>query len=382
MVAATSPTGRHFKPENYENYKLCRKAFATCCADMNTLLCVYGSTTLKKGESCPFSLDAFTDKNTAQLDHFWTSEMDAFSQDWQGSILWVHPPYSMADLVLQKIKETPNFTGCVFLPEWFSEDWFLEYMDCCTTFRSFHSTDGMFTLHGKHPQTRPNWNCTAFYFIDYQPDQTKLDFVLEGQLESPIEDVAITTSLKVTPLFISTITVILGNTNLQLRALWDGGATDSLIHTSVANTHFSQYIEPTLKLLAGYSAESEERPQLTEGQIRPLLKINAKNKYITVKHSLLLTDLCNLYDVLIGRNLMKRLRAVEDYEKETITLSPMDDKVLRITPDPISRITSVSTVTDEQPETESSTPYAAAKEHFFNRYNSAGLCESVPPENS
>ena len=138
MVAATSPTGRHFKPENYENYKLCRKAFATCCADMNTLLCVYGSTTLKKGESCPFSLDAFTDKNTAQLDHFWTSEMDAFSQDWQGSILWVHPPYSMADLVLQKIKETPNFTGCVFLPEWFSEDWFLEYMDCCTTFRSFH----------------------------------------------------------------------------------------------------------------------------------------------------------------------------------------------------------------------------------------------------
>ena len=178
---------------------------------MNTLLCVYGSTTLKKGDSCPFSLDAFTDKNTAQLDHFWTSEMDAFSQDWQGSILWVHPPYSMADLVLQKIKETPNFTGCVFLPEWFSEDWFLEYMDCCTTFRSFHSTDGMFTLHGKHPQTRPNWNCTAFYFIDYQPDQTKLDFVLEGQLESPIEDVAITTSLKVTPLFISTITVILGN---------------------------------------------------------------------------------------------------------------------------------------------------------------------------
>ena len=36
---------------------------------MNTLLCVYGSTTLKKGDSCPFSLDAFTDKNTAQLDH-------------------------------------------------------------------------------------------------------------------------------------------------------------------------------------------------------------------------------------------------------------------------------------------------------------------------
>ena len=76
MVAATSPTGRHFKPENYENYKLCRKAFATCCSDMNTLLCVYGSTTLKKGDSCPFSLDAFTDKNTAQLDHFWTSEME------------------------------------------------------------------------------------------------------------------------------------------------------------------------------------------------------------------------------------------------------------------------------------------------------------------
>ena len=109
--------------------------------------------------------------------------------------------------------------------------------------------------------------------------------------------------------------------------------------------------------------------QLTEGQIRPLLKINAKNKYITVKHSLLLTDLCNLYDVLIGRNLMKRLRAVEDYEKETITLSPMDDKVLRITPDPISRITSVSTVTDEQPETESSTPSAQSNFMDFQGIN-------------
>ena len=123
----------------------------------------------------------------------------------------------------------------------------------------------MFTLHGKYPQLRPKWNCVAFYFIDYQPGQTKLDFVLEGQLERPMEkDVAITTSLKVTPLFISTITVILGNTKLQLRALWDGGATDSLIQTKVANSHFSENIEPTLRLLAGYSAESEETPQLTD----------------------------------------------------------------------------------------------------------------------
>ena len=46
--------------------------------------------------------------------------------------------------------------------------------------------------------------------------------------------------------------------------------------SAFTNSHFSENIEPTLRLLAGYSAESEETPQLTDGQIKPLLKINAK----------------------------------------------------------------------------------------------------------
>ena len=54
----------------------------------------------------------------------------------------------------------------------------------------------------------------------------------------------------------------------------------------------------------------------------------------------------------------RQLRVVEDYEKETITLSPVDNKILKIKPDPLSRITSISTVTEDQPLEESSTPSA------------------------
>ena len=46
------------------------------------------------------------------MDGYWTPTENAFLQDWQGLVLWAHPPFT--------------------------------------------SADGMFTLHGKYPQPRPN----------------------------------------------------------------------------------------------------------------------------------------------------------------------------------------------------------------------------------
>ena len=118
---------------------------------MKNLQATY-ATTPANGDAIPYDWDAFSMVETKQLDGYWTPAENAFLQDWQGLILWAHPPYSLAGQVLDKIRETPHFTGCVFLPEWRTEDWFLKYVEACTTLRTFTSADGMFTLHGKYPQ--------------------------------------------------------------------------------------------------------------------------------------------------------------------------------------------------------------------------------------
>ena len=122
-----------------EDYKLNRKLFHDCCDDMLEVLKLCPSAFLlsesnkgKQEQHCPFTLDAFTFETSAQLNNFWTPESDAFKQDWQGETLWVHPPYSMASQVWIKIKSTPHFTGCVFLPEWYTQVWFFDFADSCT----------------------------------------------------------------------------------------------------------------------------------------------------------------------------------------------------------------------------------------------------------
>jgi len=340
-----------FKPENFENYKLARRYFLSCCHDMKNLLATY-SPSPSKGDAIPFTCDAFSVSETKQLDRFWTPAENAFLQDWQGFIIWAHPPYSLAGQVLNKIKETPHFTGCVFLPEWRTEDWFLEFVEVCTTLRTFTTVDGMFTLHGKYPQPRPNWNCTAFYFIDSQLDQTALNFVNRGHFGEPEAEVishSITATLKATPLFINTVSLQIGDTEVKLRALWDGGATDSIIHSSKARKYFAKHITPAMVTLVGYSeVEETDEPQFAEGQILPTVHVFSESETISIQHTFLLARVSSLYDILIGRDLMVRLRAVEDYERRTISVHLPDNKTVTITPD--IKLSCANSVTIESQE--------------------------------
>ena len=104
------------------------------------------------------------------LVYFWF----AFAQDWASIVGWVHPPYSMGERVLDKILATSCFTGAVCLPDWPSQAWYTQFHNICTTFRTFDSRDGMFLLHGKTPMSRPNWNVTVFYFVDFVPTDIEL----------------------------------------------------------------------------------------------------------------------------------------------------------------------------------------------------------------
>ena len=105
-----------------------------------------------------------------------------FSQDWQGLTLWVHPPYSLISEVCAKLRETPNFTGTVVVPEWPSQDWFGFLHDTCTSFELFPAEDGLFLLHGVHSQPAPPWNVLAFHFVDFSWTHVRLQFASSTDL--------------------------------------------------------------------------------------------------------------------------------------------------------------------------------------------------------
>ena len=113
VVRNTSPDNsglnHRFKIQHYENYKLARRYFLTCCRDMKNLQATY-ATTPANGDAIPYDWDAFSMVETKQLDGYWTPAENAFLQDWQGLILWAHPPYSLAGQVLLHHLRSPSPT--------------------------------------------------------------------------------------------------------------------------------------------------------------------------------------------------------------------------------------------------------------------------------
>ena len=171
-----------------------------------------------------------------------------------------------------------------------------------------------------------------------------------GELEEEPIPRSTTATLRATPLFINTVSLQLGNTKIQLRALWDGGATDSIIHSPKALNYFAKDITPAMVTLAGYSETDEhDEPQLAEGQILPTLHVLSEEDTISIQHPFLLARISSLYDILIGRDLMVRLRAVEDYERRIITLHPPAGKMVSIIPDvQLGSTNSITSKTEQQ----------------------------------
>lgn len=79
----------------------------------------------------PHSIDAFASRSSAMLRHYFSKwpdpraiGTDAFRQRWGGAgPLWMHPPWSDIQLVLDKWKADPSAAVTLFLPKWQTASW-------------------------------------------------------------------------------------------------------------------------------------------------------------------------------------------------------------------------------------------------------------------
>ncbi len=49
------------------------------------------------------TIDAFASRGNNRLPDYWTKSDDAFQHDWSRDVLWMNPPFSRMESVLQKI---------------------------------------------------------------------------------------------------------------------------------------------------------------------------------------------------------------------------------------------------------------------------------------
>ena len=70
-------------------------------------------------------VDAFASKANAKLPTYWTIHQNAFKQDWSNETLWICPPFSQLDAVVEKIM-ADKAEGILLIPVWKNKQWFTE----------------------------------------------------------------------------------------------------------------------------------------------------------------------------------------------------------------------------------------------------------------
>ena len=70
-----------------------------------------------------FTVDAFAPAKQHLLPRFWDPVKDAFCQDWSQDVLWMNPPFSLLEEVLDKIVRE-GAQGVLVVPVWTSLPWF------------------------------------------------------------------------------------------------------------------------------------------------------------------------------------------------------------------------------------------------------------------
>ena len=113
-------------------------------------------------------VDAFASKGNQRLPQYWTKKDDAFQQDWSSGILWMNPPFTQMDRVVQKILQD-EAQGILIIPCWTRCLWFtvlesiaVKWMDIpqdCVLYQS---------AHGRPLKQRPGWTTRAVVFYAFQ----------------------------------------------------------------------------------------------------------------------------------------------------------------------------------------------------------------------
>jgi len=68
-------------------------------------------------------VDVFATEQNTKLPRFWTQHQDAFKQNWSRDTLWICPPFSQLDAVLEKIFHD-EAEGILLIPIWKHQPWF------------------------------------------------------------------------------------------------------------------------------------------------------------------------------------------------------------------------------------------------------------------
>ena len=68
--------------------------------------------------------DAFATASNTQIPNaYWTFEEDAFKQDWTGKRLWINPPWSLIDKVIDKLIQD-QAVATIITPKWDNKKWY------------------------------------------------------------------------------------------------------------------------------------------------------------------------------------------------------------------------------------------------------------------
>lgn len=69
------------------------------------------------------TIDVFASRRNKRLDSFWTQDSSAFMKSWKHDVLWMNPPFSKLNNVLEKILQD-EAQGILLVPLWPSRLWF------------------------------------------------------------------------------------------------------------------------------------------------------------------------------------------------------------------------------------------------------------------
>ena len=69
------------------------------------------------------TVDAFANRQNKRFSHFWTASSNAFKKCWKWETLWLNPPFSKLNQVLEKILQD-EAQGILLIPVWPSRIWF------------------------------------------------------------------------------------------------------------------------------------------------------------------------------------------------------------------------------------------------------------------
>ena len=125
----------------------------------------------------PHTVDAFATPANTQLPTFFTFETDAFSQDWSQHNCWIHPPWHLIGMIIDKVIQD-GAMATVITPYWVDKPWVkkLKQLSVAHPLYLPHSKD--LFLHKRSGNSTdtgmPHWKATVAWRIAgrYDPERT------------------------------------------------------------------------------------------------------------------------------------------------------------------------------------------------------------------